>query len=203
MRLEKGFTLIELMIVVAIIGILSMMALPAYQDYTRKTYVAEGLALASSLAGAAVEHYSTTGKWPDSNGMAGLSAAPTYAGQAVIGVGIGHGPSGIPADTARAGIGINRKVSNIKIFYTDKVTGVLGDGLKVGSGQDANDPYVSPIEHKNSLTLAPVTDSEGNVSGSFQWVCVNPQPDGHLKLKWLPANCRSEAYINDPHQPKP
>lgn len=56
MRLEKGFTLIELMIVVAIIGILSMMALPAYQDYTRKTYVAEGLALSSTLRNAAVEY---------------------------------------------------------------------------------------------------------------------------------------------------
>ena len=70
--LQKGFTLIELMIVVAIIGILSMFALPAYQDYTKRTYVAEGLGLASAAKMAATEYYSSEAKWPKDNAAAGL-----------------------------------------------------------------------------------------------------------------------------------
>ncbi|OYQ74572.1 pilin [Wohlfahrtiimonas sp. G9077] len=70
--LQKGFTLIELMIVVAIIGILSMFALPAYQDYTKRTYVAEGLGLASAAKMAATEYYSSEAKWPKDNPAAGL-----------------------------------------------------------------------------------------------------------------------------------
>lgn len=198
MRLEKGFTLIELMIVVAIIGILSMMALPAYQDYTKRTYVAEGLSLASSLAKSAMEHYSTTGKWPDSNGMAGLSAAPTYTGQAIMAVSIGHGPSGIPAVVRAVEKAENPKVSNIKIFYAKKLTGVPF-AITDFQGGDANDPNISPAANKHSLTLAPITNRQGNIDGSFQWVCMKPQPDGHIQLKWLPSNCRAEAHINDIH----
>ena len=70
--LQKGFTLIELMIVVAIIGILSMFALPAYQDYTKRTYVAEGLGLASAAKMAVTEYYSSEANWPLNNTAAGL-----------------------------------------------------------------------------------------------------------------------------------
>ena len=82
--LQKGFTLIELMIVVAIIGILSMFALPAYQDYTKRTYVAEGLGLASAAKMAATEYYSSEAKWPKDNAAAGLpSAAEIKSGDSV------------------------------------------------------------------------------------------------------------------------
>lgn len=79
--LQKGFTLIELMIVVAIIGILSMFALPAYQDYTKRTYVAEGMALASGAKLAATEYFSTQGEWPADNTAAGI--ANKITGQSV------------------------------------------------------------------------------------------------------------------------
>lgn len=199
MRLEKGFTLIELMIVVAIIGILSMMALPAYQDYTRKTYVAEGLALASVLTNAVVEHYSMTGKWAENNAAVGMLATSAYTGQGVWGVTIGHGPSGLFGDGRQETKAAENKVSNVRIFYNEKVTGNNIKDFK----EDENDPNKSPWAHTNSLTLAPVTNNAGQVEGSFQWVCLMPQNKathntGDMDLKWLPSNCRFQAYVNGP-----
>ena len=81
--LQKGFTLIELMIVVAIIGILSMFALPAYQDYTKRTYVAEGIGLASAAKMAATEYYSSQADWPADNSAAGLPSKTQIKGQSV------------------------------------------------------------------------------------------------------------------------
>jgi type IV pilus assembly protein PilA len=76
-RLQKGFTLIELMIVVAIIGILAAIAIPAYQDYTIRAQISEGLALSSGAKASIGEAYSQTGVMPDTRTLAGLSAAAT------------------------------------------------------------------------------------------------------------------------------
>ena len=62
--LQKGFTLIELMIVVAIIGILAAIAIPAYQDYTIRAQVSEGLTLASDIKAGVAEYMAQTGDWP-------------------------------------------------------------------------------------------------------------------------------------------
>lgn len=63
-KIQKGFTLIELMIVVAIIAILAAIALPAYQDYTIRSQVAEGLTLAADVKAAVAEQIANTGEWP-------------------------------------------------------------------------------------------------------------------------------------------
>ncbi|ENW3597782.1 pilin [Neisseria gonorrhoeae] len=66
--LQKGFTLIELMIVIAIVGILAAVALPAYQDYTARAQVSEAILLAEGQKSAVTEYYLNNGKWPADNG---------------------------------------------------------------------------------------------------------------------------------------
>ena len=61
---SRGFTLIELMIVIAIIGILAAIAIPAYQNYTIRAQVTEGLTLADGWKTAIAEYYASTGNWP-------------------------------------------------------------------------------------------------------------------------------------------
>lgn len=81
--IQQGFTLIELMIVVAIIGILAAVALPAYQDYTKRARVSEALSLMSGAKAAITEYYSTNNTWPGSNASAGLAPAASISGTSV------------------------------------------------------------------------------------------------------------------------
>ncbi|ENX1263180.1 prepilin-type N-terminal cleavage/methylation domain-containing protein [Neisseria gonorrhoeae] len=75
--LQKGFTLIELMIVIAIVGILAAVALPAYQDYTARAQVSEAILLAEGQKSAVTEYYLNNGEWPENNGAAGVASSPT------------------------------------------------------------------------------------------------------------------------------
>jgi type IV pilus assembly protein PilA len=76
-KLQKGFTLIELMIVVAIIGILAAIAIPAYQDYTIRAQVTEGLNLAAAAKAAVAESYLNKGVGPATRTVAGMSPTLT------------------------------------------------------------------------------------------------------------------------------
>ena len=86
MRKQQGFTLIELMIVVAIIGILAAIAIPAYQDYTIRAQVSEGLNLTGACKAAVTEFYQDTGGFPGDNSEAGLAQPTQIQGKYTVSV---------------------------------------------------------------------------------------------------------------------
>ena len=134
-QVQKGFTLIELMIVVAIIGILASIALPAYQDYTKRAHVTEGLSLASGAKTAVAEFYSTNANWPSNNASAGLAAANTITGTAVTGVAVANG-----VITAT----FNEKVESGKVLVLKPSDngGAIQWSCKIADGTTVNAKYL-------------------------------------------------------------
>jgi type IV pilus assembly protein PilA len=93
---QKGFTLIELMIVIAIIGILAAIAIPAYQNYTIRSQITEGLSLADGWKTAISEYYAQNGSFPSGAGTSGgtgniavtsLTTTGKYVGNIAVGTG--------------------------------------------------------------------------------------------------------------------
>ncbi|MDZ7749324.1 MAG: pilin [Halofilum sp. (in: g-proteobacteria)] len=90
-KMQQGFTLIELMIVIAIIGILAAVAIPAYQDYILRSQVSEGLSLASGAKTSVTEFRLTNGTYPADNADAGLATPGDITGNNVKGVAVSDG----------------------------------------------------------------------------------------------------------------
>ncbi|HEZ4512732.1 TPA: pilin [Neisseria meningitidis] len=109
--LQKGFTLIELMIVIAIVGILAAVALPAYQDYTARAQVSEAILLAEGQKSAVTEYYLNHGIWPGDNSDAGVASSSTIKGKYVKEVTVANGV----VTATMLSSGVNKEIQGKKL----------------------------------------------------------------------------------------
>jgi len=159
--MQKGFTLIELMIVVAIIGILAAVALPAYQDYTVRSRITEGLALAQSAKTAVTEN--------------AAQGASFYSGWTV--------PTATPNVTSLA---IAPTTGVITITYTARA----GNGTLNLTPQSGGTALVGVAGTAPTTTTAGSGGSSTvPTGGSVSWTCSAPASGG-VPAKFLPAECR-------------
>lgn len=160
--IQKGFTLIELMIVIAIIGILAVIALPAYQDYTGRAQVSEAITLMEGQKSAVVEYYADKGAWPTTNAAAGIADSTDIKGKYVAKVAVGT--DGALTATMKS-TDVNNDIKGKTVTLkpeTAAAGGAAAGGAAAGGAASA---------------------------GSFLWKCVkgttNPVPE-----KFLPSSCR-------------
>ncbi len=133
-KMQQGFTLIELMIVVAIIGILAAIAIPAYQDYTIRAQVSEGLSLSGGAKTAVAEFFQDSGAFPGNNTAAGISNATDITGKYVTGVAVGA--NGVI--TVTYGNEANTNITNDSLTLTPTPnTGSVSWDCANGSGLEA------------------------------------------------------------------
>lgn len=166
--IQKGFTLIELMIVVAIIGILAAIALPAYQDYTARAKVSE-VVLAASQCRTAITEASQTGfatTPTDANGFGCGETGTTDATSTQYVASVSTSAAGVITVTAQ---NISQLGTNNLLTFTPYKTTAMAAGDEM-----------APADF-NRATLV-----NGGIKG---WRCTAPDTNG-IQAKYLPASCR-------------
>jgi type IV pilus assembly protein PilA len=138
-RLQQGFTLIELMIVVAIIGILAAVAIPAYSDYTARSQVSEAVSLTSSLKTPLAEYFADKGRMPANVASVGGTTTGKYVDTIVL-----EGASGgtVAVVATMKGSNVNRSIQG-GVFVTTSEDGgnqwACGTLSNSSVGTNAND----------------------------------------------------------------
>ena len=161
-KLQQGFTLIELMIVVAIIGILAAIAIPAYQDYTIRAQVSEGMNLAAAAKAAVAESFLNRGTPPANRTAAGMTANSTdTSGKYVSAVEVGGGNPGVI--TVTYGNEANAQINNETLALTPYETTDLSVVWKCGNAN-------SPAGTNPMGTAAGSATSDGTTSVPNQYL---------------------------------
>ena len=175
---QAGFTLMELMIVVAIIGILAAIAFPAYQNYTARAQVMEGLAMTRSLKDAVAATYYATGSFPTSNAQAGVGTASSFRSKYVTSVQV----------VAPTGGGLYTVASIVVTFGGQVRSEMAGKRLALhaipGDGGGVVWACGNHWTNMNAIN-----------SAAASWLRVTSPTNDTLDARFRPAECRDQ-YTN-------